>query len=155
MWPSMSPRFQAAACASMTERTAATFLSSAGDFGTRFWYPRTTTAATATSDATVKTFLLLICFNAPCFDCQAREHTRIRAVTSRVNLSLRPEELLQIPGPRSEPSANVGAHGGDELVRGVVCARLNIRGALAKSLGVIGDARRRVELVALAREVKN
>jgi hypothetical protein len=50
----MSPRFQAAACDSRTARTAATFLSSPTDFGTRFWYPSMTTAATATSAATVK-----------------------------------------------------------------------------------------------------
>src|SRR5947209_2515740 len=61
----MSPRFQAAACASMTERTAATFLSSSGDFGTRFWYPKTTTAATASNAAKVKRCFLFMPAHAP------------------------------------------------------------------------------------------
>src|SRR5947209_14120734 len=61
----MSPRFQAAACDSMTARTAATFLSSSGDFGTRFWYTRTTTTATASSDAEVKRYFLFMRARVP------------------------------------------------------------------------------------------
>src|SRR5919198_2310261 len=77
----MSPRFQAAACDSMTARTAATSLPSLAEDGARLrWYPKTT-AATASSEAKVKRCFLLMCFRLPYFGGRC---ARIRANAPRL-----------------------------------------------------------------------